>query len=199
MNYLINSILIFCTLWLSGCATMTPSKLPAEDKNIPWDTRVKTLTALKQWDIQGVLGVRTAQDAWSASLNWQQSGENYRIMLFGPLGTHSYELTGTPASVTLVTAEGKRFEAASPEKLLAEQLGWQLPVSNLNFWVRGLPVPNAAMKMELDAFHRLSILRQQGWTVRFLQYTSHNGVDVPSKIFLDSEGLNVKIVIKHWR
>ena len=41
----------------------------------------------------------------------------------------------------LQTSDGKRYNAASPEQLLAEQWGFHLPVSNMKYWVRGLPVP----------------------------------------------------------
>ena len=191
-------ILLFFSL-LTSCATVSEQSQLAQNDNMSWDARVKALSQIKNWNLKGSMGIRQASNAVTANIVWQQQQQNYHISLFGPLGTYSYELTGRPGSVDLAAADGRHFHASTPEALLAEQAGWQLPVSNLYYWVRGLPVPNMPAQKQLDGYNHLTVLNQQGWTIRYLRYTSTNGMDLPSKIFLENPQLNVKIVISQWQ
>lgn len=191
-------VILFTFLWLTSCATVAPQETTAQNQTLPWDSRVKTLSDISQWDLKGMISIRSAHDAGSATLEWQQKDQNYHISMLGPLGTGSFELNGQPGNVELAFADGKHFHAQSPEDILAQQTGWQLPVSNLNYWIRGLPVPNSSANKNFDSYHHLTSLQQDGWNIQFLRYTSVHGIDVPSKIFLNHEPLTVKIVISHW-
>ena len=187
-------------LWLTGCATVsTPKNTPAQNPTQTWNDRVQTLSAIQTWDIKGLIAIRNnaKPDNVSANIQWQQSRKNYQLLLFGPLGAGAVTLKGSPQQVTLQTADGKTFHAASAEALLAEQTNWHLPVSNLFYWVRGIPAPGPAKK-QLDNFHHLTLLQQQGWQIQYLDYTAVNQVDVPSKIILTNPDFYVKIIIKQW-
>lgn len=192
-------LLFLSLLWLTSCATVSEQPQTALNQNMTWGTRVQKLSSLQTWDLKGMIAIREAHDAVSANLQWQQKYRNYHIALFGPMGTNSYELTGQPGKVELAAANGKHTNANSPEELLAQQAGWRLPVSNLYYWIRGLPVPDLPAQKQLDAYNHLIQLNQQGWNIHYLRYTSVNNIDLPSKIFLNNPDLNVKIVISQWQ
>lgn len=189
---------LFSSLFIASCAT-TPAPSFPENQSTSWVNRAKTLATIKNWNLKGVIAIRTPQDAWSANWNWQQNYDNYVISLFGPLGSHSIKLTGTSGHVLLETADGKHAAANSPESLLSQELGWQIPVSYLRYWVRGLPVPGVTGLKQFDQFNHLRELNQQGWIISYLRYTSVNHIDVPDKIFLNNPELNVKIIINQWQ
>lgn len=191
-------ILLGLTCCLASCATMTEKQV-AQNKNISWDSRAQTLSSIEKWDLKGLIAIREARDSVSANLHWQQFGKGYHIALYGPLGSNSYELTGRPGRVELAGANGQRTIASSPEDLIAKQAGWHLPVSNLYYWIRGIPVPNVPSQKQMDAYNHLTVLNQQGWNIQYLRYTSINNIDIPSKIFLNNPQLNVKIVINQWQ
>ena len=196
----LNIIFIFLlssTLLLAGCTT-TSTQPPPQNQAVSWDSRVQNLSRIQAWNLKGSIAIRSRQEANSASLQWQQSQRNYTISLFGPLGTQSYVLTGKPGQVDLEMSDGKKFSATTPEILLAEQTGWRLPVSNLYYWVRGLPVPGVPAQKQFDAYHHLTQLSQQGWNIQYLNYVSINNIDIPNKISLNNPQLNVKIVIRQW-
>ena len=96
-------------------------------------------------------------------------------------------------------ADGKKVNAASPEALLSQQTGYRLPVSNLYYWIRGLPVPNMSAKKRLDSENKLTELNQAGWFIQFLGYQQKGGVEMPDKIFLSNQTMTVKIVIHQWQ
>ena len=107
-------------------------------------------------------------------------------------------LSGNVGSVTLEMPNGKRVTASNPEELLAREWGFNLPVSYLTYWVRGLPAPGA-VNTQFDHYHRLTQLTQEGWRVQFLGYTTINKLDLPNKIEITSPQLRSKIVIYSWK
>lgn len=185
-------------LELSSCATVPAPETP-KNEPLTWHTRTQSLSDITRWDIKALVAIRTDKDAESISLRWQQNNQNYTINLFGPLGTNAYVLSGQPGKVELINPKGKKFYADSPESLFAQQTGWHLPVSHLKYWVRGLPAPGSIDFKQFDSFHHLSALRQDGWQIQFLRYTSLHQVDLPSKIFLNNPDIHVKIIISQWR
>lgn len=185
-------------LMLMSCATTLPQRDAAQNADVSWEARVRDLSRLQNWKLNALIAVRSAKESGSASLQWQQQNQSYHIVLFGPLGTNSYELTGQPGHVELAAANGKKVVANSPEQLLAEQSGWMLPMSHLYYWIRGLPVPHLPSQQQFDAYHHLVLLNQQGWSIQFLRYTSTHNMDLPSKIFLEHPQLKVRIVISQW-
>jgi outer membrane lipoprotein LolB len=101
--------------------------------------------------------------------------------------------------VSLEVANQGRYDAPNPEVLLEEQLGWKLPVSNLAWWVRGLPAPDSKSRLTLDGDSRLASLEQDGWKVDYTTYTQQNGFWLPERIKLSGTDLDVTLVIKIWQ
>ena len=187
------------TLWITGCATIVPSITSAPPSNMPWKQREAQLSHLQSWQLSGKIGVQTAQDSGSANVDWTQNYARYNVSLSGPLGAGALKLTGQPGMVTMDTANGQHFTANNPEQLLAQHWGFHLPVSNLNYWVRGLPVPGVPHVSHFDAYNHLASLEQQGWHVQYLSYTTSYGIDLPDRISITSPTLKTKIVIHQWK
>jgi outer membrane lipoprotein LolB len=188
---------------LASCATVKQVQPQASPENpsVPVENRVTSLSNIQQWDLDALIAIRNnaKNDSGTANMKWQQSRNNYNIQLFGPLGSNSVKLSGHPGKVSMETSDGKKSSAQSPEMLLAAKTGWKIPVSNLYYWIRGLPVPDASAKKNYDNANRLSQLVQAGWTIRFQNYTAVNQVELPTKIFLANPELNVKIIVNHWQ
>jgi outer membrane lipoprotein LolB len=203
MRFLI--FLLFLSIELTSCATvsskqsLSPAVVTTE---VPtWGNRVQVLSNIQDWDLNALIAIRAnaSHQAGSANMKWKQTKKEYDILLFGPLGADAVKLAGKPGQVSLETADGKKFSATTPEALLLQQSGWHLPVSNLFYWIRGLPVPKMASQKTFDSDHRLSELSQEGWAIQYLRYKTIGQVDVPDKIWLSSAEVNVKIVIKNWQ
>jgi outer membrane lipoprotein LolB len=186
------------TLWIIGCTTIAPPTQPPAVKT-PRKEREVALNRIQSWQLNGKIGVQTAQHSGSANVDWTENHGRYTVSLTGPLGAGALKLTGQPGRVTMVTADGKRFTANNPEQLLAQHWGFHLPVSNLKYWVRGLPVPGVAYSSQSDAYNRLSSLMQQGWHVQYLSYMNTRGIDLPDRISISSPSLKTKLVIHQWK
>lgn len=80
---------------------------------------------------------------------------------------------------------------------MQQQLGWHLPISNLYYWIRGLPNPNTKSIKIYDQNHLLVYLKQQGWEIHYAKYIlNKDGLYAPTRINLDNSELNILIIIK---
>lgn len=186
-------------VFLTACASLPAVKTASPELERQWLAHRQSLDQFHSWVISGRLGIETENDGWHVSFRWQQGdAELYHISLSGPLGQESAELQGTSQGVTLLLADGRSVTALDPDDLLLRQLGWRLPIKSLYYWVRGLPVPDAVESHGLDGQGRLQWLEQSGWHISYRRYEDVSGKDFPTKIFLDSPQLKVRLVIDGW-
>lgn len=198
---LLRNLLVPCLmLLLAGCAGLGPRE-SVEGSGNPqdWAMHKERVSEIDGWQISGKIGIRAPQESGSGTLFWLQRQEYFDIRLSGPLGRGATRLTGRPDAVALEVAGQGRFEADSPEALVQSQLGWQLPVSNLLWWVRGLPAPDSRSRLSLDGQSRLAMLQQDGWDVEYLGYNEENGFALPARIKLSGRDLQITLVIKDWQ
>ena len=185
---------------LAGCAsTSRQEAVEGQGNAAQWQAHKKRIAALDGWQIDGKVGIRAPKDSGSGTLYWLQRQDYYDIRLSGPLGRGAARLTGRPGDVSLEVANQGRYQAATPEELLEQQLGWKLPVSHLSWWVRGLPAPDSKSQLTLDGNSRLAGLAQDGWTVEYLSYAEQNGYWLPERIKLHGQDLDVTLVVKDWQ
>ncbi|WP_296251265.1 lipoprotein insertase outer membrane protein LolB [Pseudomonas sp. UBA4194] len=185
---------------LAGCAGIgSREALQGQGNPQQWQAHKQQLSQLDGWEINGKIGIRAPKDSGSGTLYWLQRQDYYDIRLSGPLGRGAARLTGRPGQVSLEVANQGRYEAATPEELLEQQLGWKLPVSHLSWWVRGLPAPDSKSQLTLDGDSRLAGLDQDGWKVEYLSYAEQNGYWLPERIKLHGQDLDVTLVVKDWQ
>lgn len=190
------------TLWawlLGGCAS-APELIPLEYIGADdWLQRQSALRQVRDWSLDGRVSVSTEDRGWYAGLDWRQSGPDYHLELRGPLGQGRLWIDGNDDSVRAVAGDGTVHNGETPEQLLAQAYGWQLPISGLRYWVRGLPDPALAIEeIGLDSLGRLALLRQGGWHIVFPAYQDRPGVDLPEKITVEGYGLRLRLVIDQW-
>lgn len=185
---------------LAGCAGLGPKEAVQGEGNAQtWKYHKAQIATVDGWEINGKVGIRAPSDSGSGTLYWLQRNDYYDIRLSGPLGRGAARLTGHPGDVSLEVANQGRYQAASPEDLLQQQLGWRLPVGNLVYWVRGLPAPEGKSTVVLDGDSRLARLEQAGWTVEYTRYSQQGAYWLPERLKLHGQDLDVTLVIKDWQ
>lgn len=199
MKTYIQILFISLFTWLLAACTTTPSATAPLNQHISWLTRQQQLNHVTQWTLNGLISIQTQRKRQSANVRWTQSGQDYTISVFGPLGFGGAILTGKPGLVTLETDKGQKFTAKTPEALINKTSHWVLPISNLYFWIRGIPAPNRQKQWQLDQYNHLQQLAQEGWKIHYLRYTGANGLDLPSLMTLSRPPLRLKLVISHWK
>lgn len=162
---------------------------------------------IQHWELRGRLAVRVEERGGQASLTWKRSAAQQDIRLNGPLGRGAVRVTQNEAGARLQDSEQRVFLASNAEALLYDYTSWRLPLTNLNFWVRGVPVPGLSSSQELDDAGRLLTLRQQGWLVQYQGYVQSGAHVLPNRLTLtysanpmnlDTPPMEVRIVIDRW-
>ena len=185
---------------LAGCAGLT-SKESVQGQGDPaaWKARKQQLSGIDGWQISGKIGIRAPSDSGSATLFWLQRQEYFDIRLAGPLAVGSARISGRNDDVVLDLSTQGRFTSNSAEDLLEKGLGWRLPLTQLFWWVRGLPAPDSTSQVTLDTDSQLNRLEQDGWKIQYLSYLEQDGYNLPERIKLQGQDLQVTLVIKDWQ
>ena len=190
----------------ASCATPLP-RPPAAQLQQLWQARESALLPIQHWELRGRLAVRAEERGGQASITWKRDAAQHSIRLNGPLGRGVVRVTQNESGAQLQDAEQRVFHAANAEELLYRYTGWRLPLANLNYWVRGLPVPDLPAIRELDDAGRLKTLRQQGWEVQYQEYVRFEDHDLPNRLTLtyaldpadlELPAMEVRLVIDRW-
>ena len=180
---------------LNACGSL--SRISQE--NLPFSENEAALAAQTKWRADGKLSINHRGKRQTVSFQWQQHGDDYSIHMFGPFGQGSTWLRRTDNRVTLESAKYGKQQAKSAEALLTKHLGWQLPIGQLVYWIRGIPAPqsrsNQALRHQNGA---LSQILQKDWRVDFVRHQTVRGWHLPEKIRLDYQDIQAIAVIKRW-
>jgi len=193
-------ITLLLAVALAGCADLSISPVPGDISADHWKTRQDYLVKLRAWTLTGRLAVQTEREGWTATLHWIQDNENYNMRFIAPLGQGTYELSGDVHKVSMLTADNRFLQANDPERLMLDNLGWNVPLNGLKYWIRGLPEPGTAPdNMILDDKGRITDLQQSGWRISILRYAEIEGIDLPGKLFMQNDRFKLRLVIQDWK
>ncbi|QAX81752.1 lipoprotein insertase outer membrane protein LolB [Candidatus Pseudomonas adelgestsugas] len=198
---LLRQIIAFSLITLLvGCASHNALKYgTGADNQTQWKQHKDQLSNINYWQIDGKIGVHTPKASGSGTLSWLQRQDYYDIRLSGPLSLGTSHLTGRNGHESLAITNNGYLATVSLETLLEQQTGWKLPVSNLVWWIRGLPAPDSNSRIHLNGDSRPAMIEQDGWQIEYRSYVKQNGYLLPERIQLHSTDLNVKLVIKEWQ
>jgi outer membrane lipoprotein LolB len=193
-------ILALLMTGLSGCAPLTThhKSMPGQP-DIAWESRQQLLSSIHQWQTDGRLAIKTTSDAWSASIDWQQHNDAYRIRLSGPFGSQAMHIEGDASRVLLKKSSDEVYAASNAASLIERHTGWTVPVEGLRYWALGLPDPQLHAQRVVDEYGRLTRLEQSGWVIEYTAYITIDGIDLPRIIRLENSFIKAKIVFKNWQ
>ena len=189
---------------LGGCATAPPTPSNKPQHQLLNRQHLDKLATIKQFSLKGRIAVNTEGKGYSGNLTWVHNPDTDKIEMFSPLGGKVSEINKNSTEVTLITSDGKHFNAIDAETLTQNTLGWRLPLSGLVDWLIGRPAANkneansTATDITLDELGRIVTLKQDGWDIEYAQYANINGYSLPNKITLRSTKVNLKLLVENW-
>ncbi|HKQ31143.1 MAG TPA: lipoprotein insertase outer membrane protein LolB, partial [Burkholderiales bacterium] len=166
---------------MAGCAAV-PERPPLADPVSAWKARQVALVKIDVWGLRGRVALRSGETGGQASLQWKREGDTHRIEISGPIGGSRLRLTQDRSGAELHDAEGRTDRDVSLQRLLQRRTGWDLPFKDLNYWVRGLQALGPVERSEIDPWGRLTLVEQDGWEVRFSEYSQQGQFELPSRI-----------------
>lgn len=168
-----------------------------EVKRQRWVLNRECLSQLQAWQMVGRLNIKVPGRSGTMSINWRQQGDRYELIVDGPIGTSIARISGDREGVSVTASDATRY-GSSPEMLLYSLTGWRFPVSNLRYWIKGLPAPGSDAKIQLSNFGYPERIEQQGWTVVYQQYGLGHSLRLPAKLTVSHEDVHLRFMVKTW-
>ncbi len=188
-------VFVLLAVTLSACV-QTPVETETEQA---WDTRRDELMRLENWDLKGRISIRSENYSGSGSLYWAQHKDEYDIRVIASLPGRVYEFSGSGGVISLQTSCESVIQTEDAETLLNQALEWYFPVSELVYWIRGLPTPALPVHQLLfDEANRVSTLSQAGWSVHYKRYIGIDGTSMPERLDLENDHMHVRLFVRQW-
>lgn len=193
-------LLLMSTVMLTACVS---KPVPAPGLK-SWVDRQQDYTLLTSWELRGRLGLRSKNESGAVTVVWQESGTHRQLRLLGPAGQGLIKLDEDASGTVIHDRQGQSWQGATPEALLSQVTGWDIPLTSLRWWVLGIVEPDSTAEYRLDEQDRLASLKQDGWQVSFSKYRHFDGYELPGTIVFQSAGnkdddtLRGKLILKEW-
>ena len=197
-------LLLWVSLLLGACSSLPDTPI-TEESYVAWDKYQARLSDFESWEIHARSAIFVNEEVYQAGINWQREQNRFVLVLEAPLGqgvfrVESNSANGSSAPVMLTLPDGQKYFNESAEALLLEVLGWSIPVSGLEWWIKGLPLESVDFSFDLRGDGRLKSLLQNNWKINYLEYFDRQSraQGLPRKMYLKHKDLALKIVIERW-
>lgn len=192
-------VVVAIALTLLACQTPAPEQLEIQQQS--WLEHQAGLAAMQSWDLRARAAVVRPGEAYNISLSWKRSVGQFMILLEAPFGQGVFRIEGGQQDeYRLRLPDGREFQDSTPEALFEQVLGWSLPISGMEYWIRGIPHPGSEARHRLGADALARSIRQDGWEIAYTDYyTESPDAGLPRRLKLAREDLSIKLAIERWR
>jgi outer membrane lipoprotein LolB len=166
-----------------------------------WAARQQALLELDNWDIHARAAIKVETGVYNVGIRWQRLADDSTILLEAPFGQGVFRIeSDASGKYRLRLPDGRVFENSSAEALLDDMIGWSLPISGLEYWIRGLPRPGSDYSHRLDDGGRARSIKQDEWAISYLDYLARQeSLSLPRRVKLVSESVTFKLIIERWQ
>ncbi len=176
---------VFMLFMLAGCAhqPVAPVARPAQVESAAFA-------------MNGRISIQHQGKRDTAGLRWVHLAQTDEILLLNPLGQTAARIYRDGNQATLDNGD-KHYADRDVESLMMQVLGWRLQLDGLHHWVLGMPAEGDSLA-ERDELGRLTVLRQEGWEVRYLRYAETDARSLPQRMALSRQDLQLQLLIDEW-
>jgi len=181
------AVALACVLLAAACTT------------VPFESGVPVAPPTP-FDFSGRVLVSFDGRAFTSALRWQHVSGRDEIWLLSPAGQALAHIVDGGDGAVLTAADQRQYRAESVESLTRRALGWELPVANLKYWVRGDIAPGSAPGAVVRGDdQRIARLEQGGWRVALTYYAAQEYDGLPRRLVLVGGSHEIRLVIDTWR
>ena len=184
---------------MAGCRTAPPTTVLGPGANAPWPQQLAALEKLDRYALNGRVAVAAQGQGFSASLRYQQQPQRSDLALDGPLGIGGLRIALEGEALEIATSRGEKLDGDVARAELERRLGFALPLSELRWWLLGLPAPGEA-SLDKDAVSgELRGFTQGGWHVVINARAEGLGFSLPQRLTAEREGARLKLLVERWQ
>ena len=187
----------FIAFILSACSSKPPG---------PTTPPPTSIAAIEKWETSGRVGIRTSDDAISGNFNWQTDPTTFSLKIVGPFGQGATKLDQTKDGTVTLAYKDTKVQGDNAAILLQQELGWEFPVEQVTYWIRGLaapvnPLTPLVQKAQVITDSKTNLpktIEQDGWTVTYSSFTDVEGLSLPRKMQVSKPPFRVNLIINQW-
>lgn len=185
-------------LLLAACAPV-PVRQPGTTKQLAAQAaREQVLGTQQHWGLNGRFAASDGRDGGSGSLEWRQDGQHYQFTLRAPITGKSVRLDGDPDGAVLTGAGKVPVTGADASEVLRGEFGWDVPVADLAWWIRGLRAPGRGAILTFGANGLPATLDQDGWHVDYRDWYAERNPPLPRKVYASRDPYTVRVLVEQW-
>ena len=193
------AIIVAGSLFLAACAPVAVRNPGTEKQLAAQAVREQALGAQQSWGLDGRFAASDGQHGGSGSLSWQQDGQQYQFTLRAPITGKSVQLSGGPNGAVLTGMGKQALAGRSAGDVLGAEFGWDVPVMDLAWWVRGLRAPGRPAILTFGSNGLPATLDQDGWHVDYRDWYSERNPPLPRKVYASRDPYTVRVLIETWK
>lgn len=187
-------VLLGLCLVLAGCAVRDPRPEGA------WlAERDAWFQAHPNWEVSGRIALSDGERGGQLAFDWRAEGEQHEVQLRTVATGKRWRLLFNQWGAVLEGSDIGLLRGPDPDVLVAEAVGWPIPVRELVFWLRGLDGA-AAEQIDFAADGTVAIISAPPWRLEYQRFDQpQRGPLMPSRIQASSPPHQVRIVMRDWR
>jgi outer membrane lipoprotein LolB len=186
------------TLILAACAPVPVRKPGTAAQLAAQAAREQMLGAQRDWSLDGRFAASDGQHGGSGGIAWQQNGQQYEFTLRAPVTGKTVQLSGGPNGAVLTGAGRQPLTGRDAGEVLNAEFGWDVPVADLAWWVRGLRAPGRPAILTFGANGLPATLDQDGWHVDYRDWYAERSPPLPRKVYASRDPYTVRVMIEQW-
>lgn len=204
MSWLRVTIAAACAVLLTACvAQPVREALPpiAGTPEMHQAQREALLADRARWSLQGRVALSNGRDGGSGRIDWRQDGTHYDVALSAPVTRQSWRLSGDETGAQLEGLEGGPRIGPDAAELLREATRWEIPVTALSSWARGLRADprHGPATVHYAADGRLGRIEQAGWIIDYSGWQADaTGVELPNRLDASKGEAKVRLIVDRW-
>lgn len=155
------------------------------------------------WQMTGRVALSNGKDGGSGGIEWTQGKGRSAITLSAPVTRQSWTLMVDAGGALLDGVPDGPLRGADASRLLRDATGWEIPVTALGCWLRGVDAAPAAFGDASIVFGTDLLplrIEQGGWTIAYSGWTldATSGAMLPSRVNAERDGNRVRLVVDRW-
>lgn len=208
-NYFIIFLINLILLILSSCSNFSFNNeltiVDANNRNQQWEINKTKLLNIKnnyQWTLLARAGIVSKQGSASSQIDWVNKPFSINLNNAITFGTIYIKKQNNKIYLDY---QDKQYSADDPNKLLYQLTNLNLPITELEYWILGIPSPKYNISnIKLNNYAYIENLKQSSFNISYDNYEVintdlNNKLVLPRKIIIKTVGLYIKIQVESWK
>lgn len=151
------------------------------------------------WRVTGRLSVSDGDQGGQMTFDWRGTGSQHDLRLRSVVGGKQWRLMFNEGGALIEGSDVGLMQGPDPDVLVAEIVGWPIPVTRLAYWLRGLTATDQD-ELTFAADGTMAGIGQGDWNLEYVRYEQpSSGPLMPERVEALSPPYRVRMILRTWR